>query len=254
MTSPGAPEWLAGPARPWLPHGEIHLWRGSLSGPDPTYLVATLSEDERLRAGHYHRPGDRDRFIAARGLLRTTIARYVGLSPQDVRFRYGQHGKPALAGTALDEPSFSVAHSGELVLIAVTRGREIGVDVERIRPAGDADGIAAIVFSDRERAVLRSLPAAERSCAFFTGWVRKEACAKVDGEGLAASLWEIETVHGDLTSPLLITLPNRARTRVIVQSLVPRADYVAAVAVEAALGLVPRYHRWTIDDSRPLAE
>ncbi len=244
-------DWLVGPTRLRLRHDEIHLWRGSVSGTDLNHLLATLSDDERRRAGRYHRPGDRDRFIAGRGLLRTTLARYIGRPARDLRFGAGPYGKPVLAGEVVDQPSFSLAHSGDLVIVGIIQGREIGVDVERVLSAGDEDDVAAIVFSSRERVTLASLPSAERSLSFYTGWVRKEACAKVSGYGLRSSLAEIEVLLGNLSTPATVTLPDPARARVVVQGLMPAAGYVAAVACEAERGPFPICRLWAADIAAP---
>lgn len=251
MTIPIDTDWLVGPARPRLRHDEIHLWRGSVSGTDPNHLIATLSDDERRRAGRYRLPVDRARFVTGRGLLRTTLARYVGRPARDLRFGAGPYGKPVLDGEDVDQPGFSLAHSGDLMIIGIAQGREIGVDVERVRGEGDEDDVASMAFSARERATLASLPGAERSLAFFNGWVRKEACAKVLGQGLRSALAEIEVVRGDLATPAIVTLPNPSRTRVVVQSLLPAAGYVAAIAYEAEREPFPSCRLWAADITPP---
>ena len=116
--------------------------------------------------------------------LRLLLGRYVGEEPGALRVVRGAGGKPALA-----EPwswlGFNVAHSGGLMLVALARGREVGVDVERIDPARAAGPIADAVFSPREAAALRRLPDPARTRAFFSCWTRKEACVKATGEGIA---------------------------------------------------------------------
>jgi hypothetical protein len=65
--------------------------------------------------------------------------------------------------------------------VAVSDGGVTGVDVERIRPLGHMDGIAARFGID-----LPEGPAEARLQAFFAGWVRVEAQGKALREGLSA--------------------------------------------------------------------
>jgi 4'-phosphopantetheinyl transferase len=83
---------------------------------------------------------------------------------------------------------FSVSRSGSLGLLAVTRGREVGVDVERIEPRRALGPIADQLFAADEAAELRLLPRERRIARFFALWTRKEAYAKALGVGLAIPL------------------------------------------------------------------
>ena len=170
---------------------EVHVFSLSL---DPAAerledLASLLSADETDRASRFRFPRDRRRFVTGRASLRLILGACLGERPERVAFTYGERGKPALGarfkGAAL---SFNVSHSEDLGLVAVARGREVGVDVERRRPLRDAAAIAERFFSTREREELLALPEAEREAAFFAGWARKEAFIKATGEGLARPL------------------------------------------------------------------
>ena len=169
----------------------MHVWRAALDVPESQVrsLWDTLTADERQRAEHYVFEKDRTHFVVARGLLRVLLGRYLRQDPPHLRFTYGPHGKPALAtdtgGGAL---RFNVSHSHGLALYAITRGREVGVDVERIRPEVAQEKIAERFFSPREVTLLRALPAPLQATAFFACWTRKEAYIKATGEGLTLPL------------------------------------------------------------------
>jgi 4'-phosphopantetheinyl transferase len=83
---------------------------------------------------------------------------------------------------------FNASHSGGLALFAITLDREIGVDIEHVRPMRDLEGIAARFFSTRETADLMSLPEDQREEGFFRCWTRKEAYIKAIGDGLSVPL------------------------------------------------------------------
>lgn len=162
----------------------IHVWRASLALDDRGYarLYDTLSVDERDRASSFLFDRDRRRFVAARGALREILGRYLGTAPHRLRFRLGPLGKPAIAG---DLPHFSVSHSGELALFAISRSTEVGVDLERVRPVVHLERIVERFFSARERQAFSGCPADRREHVFFECWTRKEAWLKARGEGLA---------------------------------------------------------------------
>lgn len=221
--------------------GEIHLWRADLAPAAEATdgLAALLSEDERRRSDGFQREADARRFVVARGVLRRLLGRYLAVEPATVTFRYGSHGKPELAPChAASDLRFNLAHSGDVALYALTRGRRIGVDLERVRPLSDLEAVARIAFSGRERRELRDLPAAERTQAFFRGWTRKEAIAKALGEGLRRPLERTEVALGNAREPLLRALDGDrgAASRWSLRSVTMRRGYVAAVAVEGGEG------------------
>ena len=111
------------------------------------------------------------------------------MQPSELRFSHGFYGKPILidqqAGHVLH---FKVSHSDELRLCAVTRERQLGVDLERIRPGFIHDQIPEHFFSQQEVTQLRSLPISLQEKAFFRCWTRMEAYLKAKGGGLSAKL------------------------------------------------------------------
>ena len=187
------PNDAARPDSTWrLGRDDVHVWRVPLAAPAAraSSLERLLSPDERARADRFAFPDLRRRYVVGRGTLRSILERCTGVPAAVVRFRYGPRGKPAL-----DEPPrpdvirFNASNSHELALIAVTRGREVGVDLEWTeRPISDLEQLAEHVFSPAERAALRTLPAELRLAGFYAGWTRKEAFVKARGDGLALPL------------------------------------------------------------------
>ncbi len=180
-------DWLSPQSHPELSPQSVHVWRASLQVESEQLdrFAITLSEDERARAQRFLLERDRNSFIAARGILRDLLARYSGRGPGDTEFVYGAQGKPALSDGGTANPvRFNLSHSHGLALIAVAREREIGVDVEKIRPDRAGDEIASRYFSAEEVEELRALPTEQRAEGFFLCWTRKEAYVKALGEGL----------------------------------------------------------------------
>ncbi len=173
-----------------LKKNEAHLWLASLDMPSVhvEMLRQTLAADESGRAARFRFPGDRDHYIASRGLLRTILGGYLNMKPEKLRFRYGPYGKPELAENAHGETlRFSVSHSRGLALYAIALGHRIGVDIEYICPGPIAEDIiiAGQFFSPLENILLKACPEHARKRFFFTLWTRKEAYLKARGTGLA---------------------------------------------------------------------
>ena len=174
------------------PSGEIHVWSAKIDHPIPSVdqLLNILDEAERFRADTYQIDRDRRRFIVRRAILRTLLGHYTGVGPGSLQFHYGPQGKPGLATSTpvFQIVHFSVSHSDGLSLYAFTLGRELGVDVERIRQISDADSISEKFFSHRERSLLSMVPRSQKQEAFFNCWTRKEAYVKATGDGITAQL------------------------------------------------------------------
>jgi 4'-phosphopantetheinyl transferase len=192
-----------------------------------------LSADEGERASRFHFERDRRRFTASRALLRIVLGAYLHSAPESLRFRYSDQGKPALDGEHLKGGlMFNVSHSGGVALFAITRGREIGVDVERVRRSSDLEAIARRFFSACEQMQLAALEPEQRGEAFFRCWTRKEAYIKARGEGLSMPLdqFDVSIGVGDQNA-LLATRPDPAEAhRWSVRDVPTDPDYAAAVA------------------------
>jgi 4'-phosphopantetheinyl transferase len=188
MTHLASDIWRTPPATLLLDWDAVHVWRiHPLARPVPANPAEWhLSPAERERGARFHFEQDRKRFVGGREALRLILSRYLESPPADIEFGFRAHGKPYLE----PEPgcrslSFNLSHSGDFVLIAVANNREVGVDVEKIRPEIDLERIARRFFSPGEVESLTSLAEALRPTAFFRCWTRKEAYVKARGGGLA---------------------------------------------------------------------
>jgi 4'-phosphopantetheinyl transferase len=227
-------EWLTPPNHLLLRKNEVHVWRASLHfGPaDVESFKQTLSPDEISKADRFYFKEDRRHFIAARGLLRTILGRYLKIDPRRLRFCYSLYGKPALLGESGKVYSFNLSHSYGLLLVAITRGREIGIDVECIRAESAGQEIAERFFAPNEVAKLFSLPKDQKDEAFFRCWTRKEAYVKAKGDGLTIPLdqFEVSLSPGEPAELLHIASSGESRDWFL-EELYPGPGYMAALAV-----------------------
>ena len=129
----------------------------------------------------------RRRYLRSHAALRAILATYTA-APLD--FAMAEHGKPYLP--AFPDLRFNLSHSHDMALVAVTRGMEIGVDVERFRPMQECMAIAERFFPPLEAAELAAVPPEGREVEFFRLWTRIEAKLKARGIGLYGAGQELD--------------------------------------------------------------
>lgn len=218
---------------------EVHLWATSLkpAAERVEALRALLTPDEIKRADRFHFDRHRRRFIVRRGVLRLLLAQYLNERPEALRFEQGEKGKPFVT-QATAEPQaqlyFNLSDSRNLAVYAFTRGAELGVDVEILRPMPDAQQIAERFFSVEEQGRLRQVPPERKSRAFFNCWTRKEAYIKAIGEGLSEPLdrFSVTLLPDEPTRFVHLGGDPRRAADWTLHHLVPEEGAVGALALE----------------------
>jgi 4'-phosphopantetheinyl transferase len=214
---------------------EIHVWHAALDRDEKIlgHLESTLSLEEKARADRFHFVNDRNRFVVARGLLRELLGGYLHQAPAGLEFSYGQHGKPSLSGgNASSGLGFNLSHSSGLVVYAIARERNLGIDVEHVRPESAGEDIAQRYFSAREVSDLRTLPPEARVEGFFHCWTRKEAYLKATGMGLQIPL---DSFSVSLLPEKPAQFLGGVESRWHMAAYHPAEGYVAAVVYDGAL-------------------
>jgi 4'-phosphopantetheinyl transferase len=231
-----------------LPENEVHLWRTDLDAVrgEESRWRELLSPDEWKRADRFHFDRDRQRFSAARAVLRKILAAYLAADSKTLTFCYSKKEKPSLgqpySGSGI---TFNVSHSGGIALFAISRGRDVGVDVEQIKPDIEVEAIGRRFFSAHEQAQLFALPAEERLEAFFRCWTRKESYIKATGDGLSLPLSQFDvSLEAGAMDALVATRPDGSEAREWLLQEVPCGPgYAAAVCV--------RGREWKLRHGKP---
>ncbi len=164
-----------------LPSGEIHLWfcRHGESG-DPALEAACralLEPHELARTARFH-------------FVRTALSRYAPVRPQDWRFAEGPFGRPRIGGPmtqAIQGLDFNLSHTDGLIVLALARNLEMGVDAEHLGRNASLE-LADHFFSPAEAKALAALPPSRRAHRFFELWTLKESYIKARGMGLQIPL------------------------------------------------------------------
>lgn len=211
---------------------EIAVWQAETNA----WVEPCLSEDEQRRAESLRHPRAKQQFITGRSLLRHILAHYLDQMPNDLRFTYGPHGKPALQGGQME---FNLSHDEDCILIAITRQRphRIGIDVqhaERIRSTEDISRMARHFFSPLEIETFSQLSPTQQQAAFWRGWVRKEAFIKAVGGGFGSlSRYVSVSLHPNEPAKLL-SCPAQfgSPDQWLLYDLYPGDAYLACCAVE----------------------
>ena len=157
---------------------------------DPAELArcrALLTDDEREKTDRYRLARDRQTCLITRALVRTTLSRYCDVAPAAWRFRTNDYGRPEI-GTPPSNIRFNLSHTNRLVVCLVSRGREVGVDVENLERVSRWLDVAERFFAPREAAALRRVELSGRPTRFLEYWTLKESYVKARGRGLTIPL------------------------------------------------------------------
>lgn len=195
-------EFLSVPAPQRLAAAEIHLWFF------PHW-------DLPARASAQSRP------------LRALLAGYLDCTPDTLHFECGEHGKPRLAGAALE---FNLAHSGGALLVALSRDQVVGVDLEGPRRVRSVLELARRWFHADEATALTALPVSLQQSAFLRLWTCKEAVLKAHGRGIGYGLDRVAftlDAHGEVSA--MHTQPDPVSPWRIL-TLAPPAGFCGALA------------------------
>jgi 4'-phosphopantetheinyl transferase len=169
---------------------EVLVCSASLEADDRTVrdALGVLAPIERERFERYENADVGRRFAVGRLRLREMLGTVLGVPAAAVPIQLGLHGKPALAPSAQARGvRFSVAHCDDLLLVALTRLGDVGVDVERVREIERWARVADRVFGPADRAALgREIANGDDpSEVFFRFWCRGEAELKAIGCGIS---------------------------------------------------------------------
>lgn len=201
--------------------GKAEVWRERAL---PWVSPAELAYAQRL-----HHRQDATLHLVGRALLRTLLARELGMAMLTADFSANRWGKPVLPGSRLE---FSIAHSGNAVWVALCRGIAVGIDVEKMDTTIDPYALAEMLHP-AEHAELLMLPEDKARSAFLRCWTRKEAVIKAIGEGLQRPLTSFRVRTDESVSDWICEVPDIPAAGWSTVDLPALAGYSASVAAMA---------------------
>lgn len=216
MTTPGPGRLLTIHCREPLPlaasgdtgmyevaRGQVQLWYATLDALRPRVdaYLPLLDAEEQERAARFRFAHDRERFVIAHGVLRSLLGRYLDMPPALLTIARGVYGKPIIHDTDL---RFNLSDTKDALLIAFTKGQEIGADIETMARHVDHVAVSEHYFTPDE---IRSIHLAETTgtgkTRFLELWTRKEAILKASGVGIMDDLRVLSV--GDAYNSMKIT-------------------------------------------------
>jgi len=175
-----------------LNRDQVDVWISSLSGIDDAMrdtLSSVLNEAEAARWRRFALPGARDQYLVARALLRILLSRYAAVRPDSWQFAENKYGRPSVAAPRrFRDLHFSVSHTDGLVVLAIGRLAEIGIDVEATHRNLSICDLSRLVFSSQEAKAIAGRAGRRARDSFFDLWTLKEAYVKARGMGLSIPL------------------------------------------------------------------
>lgn len=217
----------------------VRVWVVPVDVPPDTAArcAEVLDDGERTRAEAFLSPLDRRRFTVAHGALRIMVGRVLETRSAALTWIPGRHGKPELA-PPWSGLHTSLSHSGDMIAMAISADRPVGVDIQHPVPDLDTNGLSARFFPPDEASyVAAGRHARARADRFAYLWVRKEAVVKAAGSRIWANL-RIEVRGRDVVSCTESQSPFR-----IADVAVPRR-FRAAVALTGAEPFVVEAVGW----------
>jgi 4'-phosphopantetheinyl transferase len=164
----------------------VEVWLADARVPDAALpaMAALLDEEERRRLASIVHAIDRRRFVVAHAVTRRLAGAALGVPPARLRWAHNPNGKPSLAAPCTGV-ELNLSHSGDLVMVAVSLRRPVGVDVQRVMPDLDCAAMARRFYPPAEVPLVSGAGGSERFAAL---WARKESLVKAAGARLTRGL------------------------------------------------------------------
>jgi 4'-phosphopantetheinyl transferase len=209
--------------------GVTQIWSASFEAEDCSCFTPLLSEFEIGCAERQMNKTVAHQKIISRGILRILLGNYLGLDPKELLFEASPYGKPFLSNPIKPEISFNLSHSGDLLLIALSKDKQIGIDVERIDEQIDFRSLSHMIFLDEEQLAL--------SCStnpihdFYVLWTAREAILKLTGLGFSHPAHNFSVIRENKV-PHFSTIPVEINSShaYSLSSFIPADGYLAALA------------------------
>jgi 4'-phosphopantetheinyl transferase len=175
----------------WNLEKAVHVWKVPVIPND----LSLLTDPEKALAYRFRFESDKNRFAMGRQVLRQLLSKYLNVKPLDIIIDQKDRKKPVISDP-LTDIHFNISHSGEWVLIGISR-KELGIDIEKIDPEFQFGDLLQEHFSEAEKSFITR--AANPLNAFLYLWTRKEALTKAWGTGLQENL-KMVSVLSDYSS------------------------------------------------------
>lgn len=159
-----------------------------------TRLLNFVSAERRNKIEKYRFDKDKRLSLYAALLVRMQLSKICCTDPCKLSFFAPPNKKPVCRNTP--EYDFSISHTENLILCAISESGKIGADAEKIAPF--RNDIIMQNFHNEEKEFFNHLENDDlRYASFYRMWTMKEAYSKYLGTGLSDSILLTNTLSDD---------------------------------------------------------
>jgi 4'-phosphopantetheinyl transferase len=171
--------------------GEVHVWRYTLDEKEyqAEKSLPLFSIEEQARYNRFVNEAEKIRYTCNHRFVRQVLSKYLGLPASEIKFDLSEMGKPFLNNSNIN---FNYSYRTTFGLLAISKNREIGVDIEKMKVLHDVKTFCDFSFSEKEREIIFNCAEQNFQNTLFTFWTFKEAIIKAIGVGLNADLTQID--------------------------------------------------------------
>lgn len=210
-------------------------------------LRKLLSDEEVVQEGRFYFADDRKRYLVTRAMVRTLLSRYAPIAPEHWEFAKNAYGRPMIANSILDAENrayglnFNISHTRGLIALAVSRDRDLGIDVENVSTRRICLDVAQRYFAPSEVAELSCVAPALQQERFFEYWTLKESYIKARSMGLSLPLdgFSFQFPHRRAVRIKIDPELSDDADRWSLWQYRPTTDYLMAICAERGDGAPP---------------
>lgn len=166
-----------------LPEGIDLVFYDLNSLPNIGELESVLSKQELIKAHKMSSTGRRELFIKGRSLLKKQLAAALKTPVHELELVEDSRGK-LFCNHPIKSVFFSLSHSQNNLLIAMSTSYKIGVDLEIFDESNDMTLLARHLYSEQEQLELSRLTKEDSQKRALEIWCLKEALFKMNGSSV----------------------------------------------------------------------
>jgi len=148
-------------------------------------FMGVLSLDERKKIISFKQRLNAEISLVSRYLSRKIISLFVNVESNNLIFGANKYGRPLLKYPLVKNLDFNISHSGNWIVLAISKDNRVGIDIEKISPINIS--IFENYFTKQDFKYLngRKDHLLEN---FYKIWTLKESFIKLNGKGLSYPL------------------------------------------------------------------
>jgi phosphopantetheinyl transferase len=185
----------------------LHLFAGNTKDFSWVECWQGIVQDEKDKASKMRHLNDQITSVIVRAQLRKCLSQFMGIPPLEIVLAQNAFGKSLLQNAS--RLSFSVAHTENTFVIAISEFASIGVDIESVSRECQLEKITAVLLTPEECELWKqSKGVSNATQELLKLWTQKEALVKSLGTTLEKGMQAFQLWHDGNSY-----VPNRSEIR-----------------------------------------